>query len=191
MPTAFRDDPIIRAHLEASFPNLGSSRWEIKSPRDRDYNCFAWAACDDKRWWGPTVPPISYWPPSIIRENTVERFVQAFATMGYQPCDDASFEFGYQKVAIYADEEMEPTHMARQHVFGRGWLSKLGRNVDILHAELRDVEDDTDPTSQEYGRVVQILRRSWWTAVRFGLLRGWLAALKFWFYRLRVNYESG
>jgi hypothetical protein len=104
--------------------------------------------------------------------------------MGYNPCDDSSFQFGFQKVAIYADEELTPTHMARQHFFGRGWLSKLGNLEDILHPELRNVEGDIAAASTDYGIVVRILRRNWWQAARHGIFRGWWAAFKFLLYRL-------
>lgn len=184
MPPLFRPPALVHAELESTFPNLARSTWSVKSPFDKSYNCFAWAACDEEKRWEPILPPIYYWPSSVARQLTIECFIEAFATMGYEPCGDASFEFGFQKVAIYADADMTPTHMARQHFFGCGWLSKLGDLEDIFHRELIDVEGDTSPTSQEYGRVVQVLKRSWWTAARFGLFRGWWAGFKFWIYRL-------
>jgi len=180
---------LVRADLEARFPNLAGTKWAIRSPFNDTYQCIAWAACDTTRKWWPIVhPPEAYWPPTAPMEETVDSFVQAFATLGYKPCKDVSFEFGYQKVAIYADDEMTTTHMARQHFFGRGWLSKLGNLEDILHRQLRDVEGDTAPASQEYGKVVQVLKRSWWVAARLGLFRGCLASFKFWFYRVFHNY---
>jgi hypothetical protein len=37
--------------LEAVFPHLRSTGYEIKSPRTRQYNCIAWAAgFDDQPW---------------------------------------------------------------------------------------------------------------------------------------------
>lgn len=185
MPPAFRPSALVRAALEVTFPNLACAEWCIKSPHNDTYQCIAWAACDTTRKWWPVIhPPEAYWPQGVSMEDTVDCFVEAFATLGYRPCENPAFEFGFQKVAIYADEEMTPTHMARQHFFGRGWLSKLGDLEDIFHRELIDLEGDTAPTSQEYGRVVQILKRSWWTAARFGLFRGWWATFKFWLYRL-------
>lgn len=183
MPPVFRVDSEVRNDLEGRFPSLRNSNWKIKSPFNKDYNCFAWAACDDTKLWAPVMPPY-FWPSDAPRELTVECFVKTFASMGYKPCEDASFEIGYQKVAIYADEEMTPTHMARQHFFGRGWLSKLGGLEDILHPKLQDVEGDTAATSTEYGQVAQILKRSWLTAAQFGLFEGWWAAFKFWISRL-------
>lgn len=190
MAARYRDATSVRVDLQQRFSNLTNAQWVHKSPWDDSYQCIAWAACDTSRKWWPIAappelqPPEAYWPPDIPREETVECFVQAFTTLGYRPCEDARFEFGYQKVAIYADADMRPTHMARQHFLGRGWLSKLGDLEDILHLELTDVEGDTALTSVGYGRFVQVLKRNWWAAAGFGLFRGWWAALRFWLYRL-------
>jgi hypothetical protein len=48
-------------------------------------------------------------------------------SLGYQACNHSDFEFGYQKIAIYADA-LAATHMARQRFLGGGWLSKVGSN---------------------------------------------------------------
>lgn len=172
------------AKRENEFPNLRNSDWFIKSPPTTAYQCIAWAACDTtRRWWPVGQPPmgtIAYWPPFVPKDETVECFVQAFATLGYETCEESTFEFGYQKVAIYVGEDGTPTHMARQHFVGKGWLSKLGDFEDIVHPELRSVQGRTEPPPAEgYGTVARILKRSWWTAARYGLFRGWWAAFKF------------
>lgn len=186
MPPVFRPATVVRAHLETIFPNLASSNWSVRSPYDDGYQCVAWAACRTDRhmwpnqdyWWFPSLPVTA-----VPEEAPVEYFVQGFKLLGYEPCERRAFEFGYQKVAIYANE-LGVTHMARQHFLGRGWLSKLGPSEDIYHRDLRDVEGDISPMAFEYGRVVQIMKRNWWAAARFGLFRGWWAAFKFWLYRL-------
>lgn len=186
MPPVFRPAPEARAEIESCFPNLTNTEWLLKSPGDDNYQCIAWAACrtDCHMWpnqcyiWFPGLPL------AIIPEAApVNYFVEGFARLGYEPCGTKAFEFGYQKVAIYAND-LGPTHMARQHFWGRGWLSKPGVLEDILHRELADVEGDMSKFAGQYGRVAQILKRNWWIALRFGLLRGWWAALKFWLYRL-------
>jgi len=85
-------------------------------------------------------------------ERTVEAFVAAYGAIGYTRASDASFEVGSEKIAIYADEFARPRHAARQTRNGR-WLSKLGKEADILHKTLHDLEDGL------YGRVAVILRR--------------------------------
>jgi hypothetical protein len=117
-------------------------------------------------------------------DETVQSFVQAFATLGYKDSQSAYFKLGFQKVAIYASSIGLVRHMARQHFLGRGWLSKPGSLEDLLHPTLESIEGDPSPTSNDYGVVVQILERSWWTAARHGLFKAWETALKFWIWRI-------
>ncbi len=119
----------------------------------------------------------------IPEEASVDDFILGFKTLGYEPCDSDSFEIGYQKVAIYAND-IGVTHMARQHLLGWGWLSKLGDWEDILHGNLKDVEGSMSALANEYGKVKQILKRSWWIALlKFCLFRCWWAAFKHWLFR--------
>jgi hypothetical protein len=119
----------------------------------------------------------------IPEQAPVDYFIEGFKLLGYEPCERPDFEFGYQKVAIYANDA-GATHMARQHFSGNGWLSKLGELEDIRHRRLEDVEGDMSAYAGKYGRVSQVLKRSWWVAIRFGLLSGWWHAFRFWLYRL-------
>ena len=133
--------------LDNSFPNLSSGQFEVTSEFSLEYNCIAWAAGDNSRWWWPAGG--DYWPIDDA-STAVDSFVRAFATLGYEPADDDSLEAGYEKVALYA-KAAHVTHAARQLASGR-WTSKLGSDVDIEH-ELRGIEGDA------YGAVVQLLKR--------------------------------
>lgn len=135
------------------FPNLISDGYEEKSCADRRYNCIAWAANTTTQFWwpGPPGPPFTYWPDGVRGDLTIESFVSAFATLGYELCDNDEFEVGYEKVALYA-RGGTPTHMARQ-VSAGSWTSKLGKWVDIEHSTLRGLE------GTDYGGVVAILKR--------------------------------
>ena len=57
---------------------------------------------------------------------------------GYHECDNADFEDGYEKVAIYADAT-GPSHMARSLPNGK-WTSKIMKMEDIEHATLAALE---------------------------------------------------
>jgi hypothetical protein len=127
----------------------------VASPATPDYNCVAWAAEDDQRWWWPDAQLIYYWPEDIPRKAAVETFVSAYGTLGYTPCPDASLESGFQKIAIYAHEG-KPAHAARQLRNGF-WTSKLGPDVDVIHVTPEEVT--MIPGCQVYGRPVQFLRR--------------------------------
>lgn len=190
MPSTFRSSSEIQTDFEATFPSLQNTRWLIKSPWNDIYQCIAWAACrTDIRWWPVDGNVQFYWPPGVDFNDDVDYFIQAFATIGYTPCTSRDFEFGYQKVAIYAFSDRRVKHMARQHFFGRGWLSKCGSLEDILHSDLQCLEGDPAPLLapwRSYGRVEQILKRSWWSAiVNLCIFRCLTHAFKFWLYRLR------
>jgi hypothetical protein len=186
----FRDPSQVVTHFHNLFPGLIASKWSIKSPYDDTYQCIAWAACHTNvKWWPGYGTPQPYWPPEANFNDSVDAFVQAFATKGYKPCTDRAFEFGYQKVAIYATNDRKALHMARQHFFGKGWLSKCGNLEDILHADLESIEGDPSPViaalGRSYGKVDTILKRTWWSAVVHRcVFRSTWAAIKFYYYRV-------
>ena len=142
--------------LERLFPRLSGSDYAITSPALRRYNCIAWAAGEESRWWEPGLPVGGYfWPSGAPQENTVEGWSQAFVSHGgYQSCDNGELEEGMEKIAIYAAADGTPTHVARQLPSG-DWTSKLGRFEDIRHATLESLADDPPA----YGRVVRFLKR--------------------------------
>ena len=139
----------------ASFPNL-SKPVNVKSPYTRGrqdiphYNCIAFALGFKDKWWWPPVETDTYWPPSCPSEVTIPSFEATFATLGYKPCSHGDLEFGYEKIALFADKN-EPTHASIQLSNGV-WMSKCGDNVDIEH-KLRELEGPT------YGKVVMFFRR--------------------------------
>lgn len=138
--------------LPSDFPKLQDDNHEVKSPTTREYNCIAWAADETDRVWWTVPPPYAYWPPEAPLVTTLDSFIRAFRTRGYEPADNFQIEPGYEKVVIYVDANGTPTHMARQLESGV-WTSKLGPQEDIEHDTLQDLEGDV------YGHAVQALRR--------------------------------
>jgi hypothetical protein len=146
-------DGKLEQYKENEFPHLAATGYRITSPATRTYNCFAWAAGEDDRWWNPLEPNSPYyWPDGVPAELTIAAFIQAYQTLGYEPCESSEFESGFEKIAIYTTPDGEPTHVARQLPNGK-WTSKLGRWEDIEH-ELEGL------TSEMYGSVKQVLKRS-------------------------------
>ena len=137
--------------LEAIFPGLTGAGYEITSPKSEAYNCIAWAAGDVQHWWWPVPAAETFWPPAVPREATLEAFVAAFATLGYETCQNPNWEPGYEKVALYA-KEAAPTHAARQCPDGR-WTSKLGALEDVIHESLECL------AGAIYGQATVFLRR--------------------------------
>lgn len=103
------------------------------------------------RWWWPRAIAPYFWPPELPRVETLDNFRAAFELKGYELCENGDLEDGYEKVAIYADDQT-PTHAARQLPSG-AWTSKLGKLQDIEHATVGGVE------GEGYGRVAFYMRR--------------------------------
>lgn len=143
-------DPIA-LELQHHWPRLSPGQYEITSPQDQAYNCIAWAAGDNSRWWEPSPYQQLYWPEEAPREFTIAALTVVYSAMGYRPCNTAEFEPGFEKVAIFGHADGTAAHAARQLSDGR-WTSKLGRFVDISH-HLGDL------CNEEYGQVRAILRR--------------------------------
>ncbi|OIP70467.1 MAG: hypothetical protein AUK48_13675 [Oscillatoriales cyanobacterium CG2_30_44_21] len=138
-------------HLELRYPNLAKTEYCVTSPKSQEYNCFAWAAGDQERWWQPTPEDEFYWVGGVLMEETLSAYIQAYQTLGYMPCDNSALETGYEKVALYVDDQGIPVHAARQLFTGK-WSSKIGWLEDIEH-KLKGL------TGGRYGKVGQILRR--------------------------------
>lgn len=143
----------VKVWIERDFPNLSTTGYKITSPDTINYNCIAWAAGDDQRWWWPDSQNIDYWPEEVPREVTLDAFKQAFQTVGYEVCQTDSLESGWQKIAIYADSTGKPTHIARQLSNGK-WTSKLGQDEDIEHENLEGL------VGEIYGSVVCIMKKT-------------------------------
>ena len=139
----------LTAQLRSLFPALYD--YSLSSPQDVRYNCIAWAAGADTRWWEPH--PDYYWPPGAPISNNLAAFIAAFGTLGYECCEDGTLEGDFEKIAVYQSPSGRIEHMARQLRNGR-WTSKLGRLEDIEHASPDELE------GSEYGTVVQYMRRA-------------------------------
>ena len=141
---------MVEPSLVDVFPGLRGQPYEIISPRDRNYNCIAWEAGDNRNWWWPDLVQEDTWPAGVARVETVAAFRDAFATLGYIVCDDDQLEAGYGKIALFALAGV-PKHAAQQLPSGP-WTSKLGAIEDIRHA-LQDL------VGTEYGSVVLVMKR--------------------------------
>lgn len=141
--------------LPSTFPNLTNNNHNVTSPKTRSYNCIAWAAGDDERWWWPDPFKTSYWPPGTNRGESLQDFMDAYSQLGYVRCSNGTLEVGLEKIAIFATTSAEgykPAHAARQLESGC-WTSKIGEEEDISHTNVRDVE------CSEYGQVVVFMSR--------------------------------
>lgn len=137
--------------IEAIFPGLSGTSYQVTSPADDEYNCIAWAAGVTDAWWWPDPGGVKFWPVGARRDESLGAFGEAFASLGYEVCLEEQFEAGLEKVALFAGADGFPLHAARQLSNGR-WTSKLGELEDIEH-DLHALE------GTEYGSVVLLMRR--------------------------------
>jgi len=139
------DDPFV-----VWFPCLSIGGYRITSEATPRYNCIAWAAARDDRFWWPD--PDAFWPSGVPSEITLAAFESAFASLGYTRCDSEALEPLFEKIVIYVNAQGTPTHAARQLPNGR-WTSKLGRAEDIEHASPDALRGEC------YGSPVLVMRR--------------------------------
>lgn len=140
--------------LEAKFPNLKSGGYTVTSKYDTGYNCVAHAAGDYTQSWDCTSLPLPgyYWPPGAIRSQGIEALVSAFECIGYERCAGVHLEDGFDKVALYVDQQGFWTHAAKQEGDGV-WSSKIGDCEDIRHRTPHAV------CGALYGQVMYYMRR--------------------------------
>lgn len=132
-------------------PRLDAANCSQTSQSDLSYNCIAWAAGEDRRWWWPSGRGGHYWPTPGAHIPTIDVFRSAFAGLGYKDCKSGRYQRRYEKIALYASTDGWVTHAARQ--VRTRWTSKLGEFVDIEHDRPNDVGGG------QYGEVVQFMRR--------------------------------
>jgi hypothetical protein len=120
------DTPERRDALKKLFINLTDESFDIKSQQTESHNCIAYAAGVENIPWDP-FPGLPYtdWPKGAPENRQLDSLIQAYKTLGFEICENESFEDGIEKIALYGDEKNgEYTHAARQKN-GR-WASKIG-----------------------------------------------------------------
>jgi hypothetical protein len=135
--------------LESVFPALANDGYTITSPQAQEYNCVAWAAGASDVWWDPAIG--YFWPDDAPREHGIDALKAAFASLGYVECDNEQPETGFEKIALYAQQD-EWTHAARLLPNGN-WTSKLGPQEDIEHGS------PVGLAGTAYGKVACIMKR--------------------------------
>ena len=139
---------------ETRFPGLHSGNYRVTSPQDTRYNCIAHANGDSsKKWDCPGFPhPGYYWPTGAVKGQGIEALESCFQSQGYERCDNGEAESGFEKVALYADNNCEWTHAAKLEQNGK-WSSKLGSSHDIMHHSAHCFG------GSEYGDVLYFMKR--------------------------------
>ena len=135
--------------LNVSFPNLRDEGFTVIDPPSDMYNCIAYAAGDTSQWWDHT--PRRYWPSYATRSERIESLQEVFVGLGFEECYDVTFQFGYQKIALYEDKGT--WEHATTQIPNQAWRSKMGRGPVI---EYRSPESLSDGP---YGNPMVYMRR--------------------------------
>jgi hypothetical protein len=140
--------------LKVLFPNLNLYNSRKTSEYDESYNCVSWALNIKDYYIWPSTSKRDIWPNDIPRIENQTTFIRFFERYGYKrlPKIDEAHKSGIEKIAIYIDDLNQPTHIARQQLFGK-WTSKLGIGIDIEHNTLKALEGPC------YGRVAFIMAK--------------------------------
>ena len=146
------DTTLAEFDIKSHFPDIEFGKFRVTSDATPQYNCIAWAAGENHRYWWPDSQ--YYWPSLVPRKRSVEAFVQAFGLLGYVTCPDSGLEPEFEKIAIFVGFSGTPTHAARQLEDGN-WTSKLGQSYDISHI----LEQVGGNKGHGYGRIVVYMKR--------------------------------
>ena len=132
------------------FPNSFIEPFVITSPETPQYNCVAWALGDIENWWEADEDYL--WLDTIEFDNNLSTMQSLFKHFGFEPIDKPNLNNGLEKVALFSDDGIYCTHVARQ-LSTKIWTSKLGISHDVTHT-LMALEKGI------YGDVVMILQKS-------------------------------
>ena len=134
--------------LKRRFPSLFRTPFKVTSFPDDTYNCVAWAMHDNTNWWEPHGQ--AYWP-IVDRDVSFTGYLKMFEAVGFERCSTGDPEEGYEKIAVFADQDGGFSHVAR-HKQLKFWTSKCGQADDISH-HLESLEGDL------YGQVKVFMKR--------------------------------
>src|SRR5207248_9866015 len=67
----------------------------------------SYAAGDTRNWWWPVPPDVKEvsWPADVARAETLSAFRDAFASLGYGECSGEDLEPGFEKIALFANDQ--------------------------------------------------------------------------------------
>lgn len=139
------------AEIESLFPNLKDAGYEKSSDYSEDYNCFAFAARETTCRLDPAGYADCDWPDNILPTRFLASFLELYRGYGFEVCANGDLEDGYEKIAIYTNDEGKATHAARQLESGK-WVSKIGDLEDIEHNTLQSLEGF-------YGKLAKFMKR--------------------------------
>ena len=159
--------PENRQILINSTPSLKDDPYYyVSSEATGEYNCIAWAMGFTDRWSdhfpGGGKNLKKWWPEGVERGFNPDFLIKAFMAVGFECCDDDSYEEGYEKVALYKQEpfidcfncifeSVAWTHAAKV-LTQNTYHSKMGPQFDIYHSSGNVLQ-------ASYGTIFQFMKR--------------------------------
>lgn len=131
MGTSQPSDLTAEQKIEREFPGLTGADYRIASPKDKRYNCHAFAVHDVERWHDHNrVSPLQ-WPHGVSTDGDIESYKARYRTYGFVD-SDGSYDPLDEQVAVFGSKDGTVLHSARQ-IGPTRWVSKLGKGQDIEH----------------------------------------------------------
>jgi hypothetical protein len=126
--------------LEKCIPDI-AGKYRRTSDPTINYNCLAWAVGVQWAWFDPEKGCVGYfWPHGIERELSIPAIRKVLAHFGFnKESNNAEWEEGFLKVAVFIDADGVPSHYARQLENGK-WTSKFGELIDVEHDDLECIK---------------------------------------------------
>lgn len=145
---------LLQEEYRHHWPNLKlSENFIFTSKKRKGHNCVGWALDDEVKDLDMLVFKNIYNLNPDSLDHTVKGYAKIFSERhGYLKCENDSVEEGYEKIALYGDEDNDFKHVARQLDNGN-WVSKMGTLEDIEHFDLTSLIGD------EYGLPKMFMKR--------------------------------
>src|SRR5262245_4584007 len=140
--------------LEAAFPGLKNSGFEVTSDKSDRPNCIGWVL-NSNLYFDPVIGGSIggyYWPDGIRKDDTVTAWSELFSLHGFRDCPTADLDVETEKIGIYVGADGNATHVAKQLNTGE-WTSKVGKAEDIRHGTLDAL------VGKEFGTIDKIMSR--------------------------------
>ena len=142
------------AEIRINWKNLvENENFRYTSPKKKAYNCVAWAVGISNL----QIDMFYFRDVFDLDSNALDHSASGYAKClsqyyGFELCANLEFEPGFEKIALYEDNNHDFTHAARQLENGK-WTSKMGTYEDIEHDTLDAV------SGSFYGKPVLYMKR--------------------------------
>ena len=120
----------------SDYPNIiNGINFKIIQQDNEDYNCIAHSLGYNHITIWPISKRFWVWDKTLPYINTINNFVSLYRKFNYEICEDSSWEFEYDKIALYISVlsgRNTVSHAAKQ-IDSYWWSSKIGGDELFEH----------------------------------------------------------